>query len=43
MALQGLPEGNFWLLELTAENEAKIRRRADMIIGKTTPIPESVG
>mgnify|MGYP000630658427 CR=1 FL=1 len=28
---------------MTAENEAKIRRRADMIIGKTTPIPESVG
>ncbi len=43
MALQGLPEGNFWLLALTEENEAKIQRRADMIIGKTTPIPESVG
>ena len=43
MALKGLPDGNFWLLELTDENEAKIRRRADMIINKTTPVPESVG
>ena len=43
MALAALPEGNFWLLELTEENEAKIRRRADMIINKTTPVPESVG
>jgi len=43
MALKGLPDGNFWLLELTEANEAKIRRRADMIINKTTPVPESVG
>jgi len=43
MALSRLPDGNFWLLTLTEENEAKIRRRADMIINKTTPVPESVG
>ena len=43
MALAGLPNGDFWLLAHTDESKAKIQRRADMIINKTTPIPESVG
>ena len=43
MALERLSDGHFWLLTLTEENEAKVRRRADMIINKTTPVPESVG
>jgi NAD(P)-dependent dehydrogenase (short-subunit alcohol dehydrogenase family) len=43
MALAGIPEGNFWLLAHTEESMAKVQRRADMIINKTTPVPESVG
>ena len=42
MALEKLQNGNFWLHTLTEDHEAKIRRRADMIINSTTPIPESV-
>ena len=43
MALAGIPDGNFWLLAHTEESMAKVQRRADMIINKTTPVPESVG
>jgi len=42
MALEKLQNGDFWLHTLTEDHEAKIRRRADMIINSTTPIPESV-
>ena len=34
---------DFWLLEHTEESKAKVQRRAEMIINKTTPVPESVG
>ena len=43
MALAGIPDGNFWLLAHTEDSMAKVQRRADMIINKTTPVPESVG
>ena len=43
MALAGIPNGDFWLLAHTDESKAKVQRRADMIINKTTPVPESVG
>tara|TARA_Y100000385_G_scaffold272447_1_gene313299 strand:- start:256 stop:717 length:462 start_codon:yes stop_codon:yes gene_type:complete len=43
MALAGIPNGDFWLLAHTEESKAKVQRRADMIINKTTPVPESVG
>ena len=43
MALAGIPNGDFWLLEHTEESKAKVQRRAEMIINKTTPVPESVG
>lgn len=43
MAIKGIEAGEFWLLELTEDGEGKVRRRADMIINKTTPVPESVG
>lgn len=43
MALAGIPNGDFWLLEHTDESKAKVQRRAEMIINKTTPVPESVG
>jgi len=43
MALAGIPDGNFWLLAHTDESKAKVQRRAEMIINKTTPVPESVG
>ena len=42
MALAKLPGGEFWLHTLTEDHEAKIRRRADMIINSTIPVPESV-
>jgi len=31
------------LLTHTEDSMAKVQRRADMIINKTTPVPESVG
>jgi NAD(P)-dependent dehydrogenase (short-subunit alcohol dehydrogenase family) len=43
MALAGIPNGDFWLLAHTDESKAKVQRRAEMIINKTTPVPESVG
>jgi len=42
MALAKLPGGEFWLHTLTEDHEAKIQRRADMIINSTIPVPESV-
>ncbi len=43
MALRGLERDAFWLLETTAETEAKIRARADMILNRDTPVPAMVG
>ena len=43
MALRGLRDDAFWLLETTPETDDKIRARADMILSRTTPVPVSVG
>ena len=43
MAVQGLREDAFWLLSTTADTDAKIRARADMILGRQTPVPMMVG
>ncbi|MAT92649.1 MAG: alcohol dehydrogenase [Halioglobus sp.] len=43
MALKGLEQDAFWLLETTEDTDAKIRARADMILNRTTPVPASVG
>ena len=43
MAIEGLEQDAFWLLATTAETEDKIRRRAQMILERTTPVPEMVG
>jgi NAD(P)-dependent dehydrogenase (short-subunit alcohol dehydrogenase family) len=43
MAVAGLQKDAFWLLETTPETDAKIRARADMILNRETPVPNSVG
>ena len=43
MAVAGLEQDAFWLLATTPETDDKIRRRADMILNRTTPVPEMVG
>lgn len=43
MALAGLRNNAFWLLETTAETDAKIRARADMILNRETPVANMVG
>jgi NAD(P)-dependent dehydrogenase (short-subunit alcohol dehydrogenase family) len=43
MAVKGLEQDAFWLLETTADTDAKIRARADMILNRTTPVPAMVG
>ncbi|MEM1112200.1 MAG: SDR family NAD(P)-dependent oxidoreductase [Pseudomonadota bacterium] len=43
MALKGLEEDAFWLLETTADTDAKIRARADMILNRDTPVPATLG
>lgn len=43
MALRGLEQDAFWLLETTPETDAKIRARADMILNRTTPVPAALG
>ena len=43
MAVRGLKNDAFWLLETTPETDDKIRARADMILNRTTPIPAMVG
>ncbi len=43
MAVRGLQEDAFWLLETTAETDAKIRARTEMILNRTTPVPAMVG
>lgn len=43
MALRGLQQNAFWLLETTPETDARIRARAEMILKRTTPVPASLG
>ncbi len=43
MAIEGLEQDAFWLLKTTPETDAKIRARCDMIMARTTPVPDQVG
>jgi NAD(P)-dependent dehydrogenase (short-subunit alcohol dehydrogenase family) len=43
MAVKGLENDAFWLLETTPDTDEKIRARADMILNRTTPVPAMVG
>mgnify|MGYP001812165352 FL=1 len=43
MAVKGLEQDAFWLLETTEDTDAKIRARAEMILNRTTPVPAMVG
>ncbi len=43
MAVAGLEQDAFWLLATTPETDDKIRRRADMILNRSNPVPEMVG
>lgn len=43
MAIRGLEQDAFWLLETTPETEEKIRARARMILNRETPVPATVG
>ena len=43
MAIKGLEEDAFWLLETTPDTDEKIRARAEMILNRETPVPAMVG
>ena len=43
MAVKGLEQDAFWLLETTADTDAKISARAQMILNRDTPVPAMVG
>ena len=43
MAVAGIQKDAFWLLETIPDTDDKIRRRADMILSRSTPVPEMVG
>ena len=43
MAVRGIENDAFWLLETTAETDAKISARADMILNRSTPVAAMVG
>ncbi len=43
MAIEGLQEDAFWLLKTTPETDAKIRARTEMIMNRSTPVPDQVG
>jgi NAD(P)-dependent dehydrogenase (short-subunit alcohol dehydrogenase family) len=43
MAVAGLRNDAFWLLEMTEETAAKIQDRADMILSRRTPVANMVG
>jgi hypothetical protein len=43
MAVKGLEQDAFWLLETTPETDEKIRARAQMILNRETPVPAMVG
>jgi NAD(P)-dependent dehydrogenase (short-subunit alcohol dehydrogenase family) len=43
MAVKGLEQDAFWLLETTPDTDEKIRARAQMILNRETPVPAMVG
>ena len=43
MAISGLENDSFWLLETTPETEAKIQKRMAMILQRETPVAPMVG
>jgi NAD(P)-dependent dehydrogenase (short-subunit alcohol dehydrogenase family) len=43
MAVEGLRNNAFWLLATTPETDEKIRARAEMILGRQTPVANMVG
>jgi NAD(P)-dependent dehydrogenase (short-subunit alcohol dehydrogenase family) len=43
IAIEGLENDAFWLLKTTPETDAKLRARLDMIMSRSTPLPETVG
>jgi NAD(P)-dependent dehydrogenase (short-subunit alcohol dehydrogenase family) len=43
MAVKGLEQDAFWLLETTPETDEKISARARMILNRETPVPAIVG
>lgn len=43
MAVRGIEQDAFWLLETTADTDEKIRARAQMILNRTTPVPAMLG
>lgn len=43
MAIRGIEEDAFWLLETTPETDAKIRARTEMILNRSTPVPATLG
>lgn len=43
MAVRGLEQDAFWLLETTPETDEKILARARMILDRETPVPATVG
>lgn len=43
MAVRGIEQDAFWLLETTPETDEKIRARAEMILNRTTPVPAALG
>ena len=43
MAVRGIEQDAFWLLETTPETDAKIRARAEMILNRETPVPAALG
>ena len=43
MAVRGIEQDAFWLLETTPDTDDKIRARAQMILDRTTPVPAALG
>ncbi|MBT8139521.1 MAG: SDR family NAD(P)-dependent oxidoreductase [Gammaproteobacteria bacterium] len=43
MAVEGIEKDQFWLLKTTPESEAAIKRRADNVLNRITPVPEQLG
>jgi NAD(P)-dependent dehydrogenase (short-subunit alcohol dehydrogenase family) len=43
MAVRGIEQDAFWLLETTPDTDEKIRARAQMILDRTTPVPATLG
>ena len=43
MAVKGLKQDAFWLLETTPETDDKIRSRTNAILNRETPVPMMAG